>query len=58
MLKKIFTTASVQRVPNDKKSLKLSIDSSKFTTEAIIWKNIYINQDLVKSSKPYIIQSS
>ena len=36
MLKKIFTIALVLRVPNDKKSLKLSIDSSKFTTGAIL----------------------
>jgi len=36
VLKKIFTTASVLRVPNDEKNFKLSTNISKFTTRAVL----------------------
>ena len=36
VLKKIFTTAPVLRVPNDEKSFKSSTDISKFTTGAAL----------------------
>jgi len=36
VLKKTFITASVSKVPNDKKSFELSTDTSKFATKAAL----------------------
>ena len=36
VVKKTFTTVPVLRVPNDEKSFKLFIDTSKFATRAVL----------------------
>jgi len=46
VLKKVFTTAPVLRIPNDKDPFKLSTDASNFVTEAVLsqkdmWTNLW-----------------